>query len=65
MADVDKRLKFDITYTAPGMPREIMIKYMVQSFPVSELKLPCATDGTISPDGAAMLICYLQRIMTP
>ncbi len=65
MADIDKRLKFDVVIADTGKPKEIVVKYVVQSFPVSELKLPCTTDGTISPDGVAMLICYLQRIMTP
>ena len=38
-------------------------RYFADRALVCELKLPCDTNGQISPDGVVMLIAYLTRLV--
>ena len=44
-------------------PVSTTFRYYADRSLVCELKLPCDTQGQISPDGVLMLIAYLQRLV--
>ena len=44
-------------------PVSTTFRYYADSSLVCELKLPCDTQGQISPDAVLMLISYLQRLV--